>query len=184
MDDTSIVTVIIVQKLSSVSFEKKQGQRQARAMEGKLSKVSQSLTPSPIQELSHLAQRCGAINLAEGFPDFPAPDHVKHAAISAINSNHNQYRYNKNLEIPIYLPILTLICSNNSIQGTCKASLSCWQRGRCWPMAWIQTLLQIMSFAAASPRHLLRQCLQVFVQSPVLFCDQIFSCIWLVEYLQ
>ncbi|MCI66518.1 kynurenine-oxoglutarate transaminase-like, partial [Trifolium medium] len=42
-------------------------------MEGKLSRAAKKLTSSPIQELSHLAQRCNAINLAEGFPDFPAP---------------------------------------------------------------------------------------------------------------
>ncbi|XP_077240830.1 uncharacterized protein LOC143881571 [Tasmannia lanceolata] len=62
-------------------------------MEGKLSRVAQTLKPSPIQELSHLAQRCNAINLAEGFPDFPAPSHIKDAAISAINSDFNQYRH-------------------------------------------------------------------------------------------
>ncbi|KAF6173648.1 hypothetical protein GIB67_023007 [Kingdonia uniflora] len=62
-------------------------------MEGMLSKVAQTLKPSPIQELSHLAQRCNAINLAEGFPDFPARLHIKQAAISAINSDYNQYRH-------------------------------------------------------------------------------------------
>ncbi|KAM5576067.1 hypothetical protein ABKV19_014806 [Rosa sericea] len=56
-----------------------------------LSSVAKSITASPIQELSHLAQRCNAINLAEGFPDFPAPSHIKDAAISAINSDFNQY---------------------------------------------------------------------------------------------
>ncbi|RRT86132.1 hypothetical protein B296_00002691 [Ensete ventricosum] len=61
-------------------------------MELKLSKASRSLTPSPIQELSHLAQRCGAINLAEGFPDFSAPPHIKSAAVAAINADLNQYR--------------------------------------------------------------------------------------------
>ncbi|KAJ0975581.1 hypothetical protein J5N97_017546 [Dioscorea zingiberensis] len=61
-------------------------------MEGKLSEVARRLTASPIQELSHLAQRCGAINLAEGYPDFPAPLPVKQAAISAINDDLNQYR--------------------------------------------------------------------------------------------
>ncbi|XP_050378055.1 uncharacterized protein LOC126795256 [Argentina anserina] len=58
-----------------------------------LSSVAKSITASPIQELSHLAQRCNAINLAEGFPDFPAPSHIKDAAISAINSDSNQYRH-------------------------------------------------------------------------------------------
>lgn len=62
-------------------------------MEGKLSIVAKSLKPSPIQELSLLAQRCNAINLAEGFPDFPAPLRIKHAAIQAINSDFNQYRH-------------------------------------------------------------------------------------------
>ncbi|KAK0583323.1 hypothetical protein LWI29_035682 [Acer saccharum] len=59
----------------------------------KLSSVAKTFTPSPIQELSHLAQRCNAINLAEGFPDFPAPPHIKNAAVSAINSDFNQYRH-------------------------------------------------------------------------------------------
>jgi hypothetical protein len=61
-------------------------------MEEKLSSVAKAFTPSPIQELSHLAQRCNAINLAEGFPDFPASPHIKNAAVSAINSDFNQYR--------------------------------------------------------------------------------------------
>ncbi|XVE77559.1 hypothetical protein DITRI_Ditri13aG0073000 [Diplodiscus trichospermus] len=62
-------------------------------MEEKLSSVSKKFAPSPIQELSHLAQRCNAINLAEGFPDFPAPPYIKEAAVSAINSDFNQYRH-------------------------------------------------------------------------------------------
>ncbi|XAR58394.1 hypothetical protein NMG60_11013778 [Bertholletia excelsa] len=62
-------------------------------MEGKLSSVAKTLTPSPIRQLSLLAQRCNAVNLAEGFPDFPAPSHLKNAAISAINSDFNQYRH-------------------------------------------------------------------------------------------
>lgn len=62
-------------------------------MEEKLSSVAKTLTPSPIQQLSLLAQRCNAINLAEGFPDFPAPPLIKDAAISAINSDFNQYRH-------------------------------------------------------------------------------------------
>ncbi|KAK8511060.1 hypothetical protein V6N12_033342 [Hibiscus sabdariffa] len=62
-------------------------------MEEKLSSVAKTFTPSPIQELSHLAQRCNAINLAEGFPDFPAPPCIKQAAVSAINNDFNQYRH-------------------------------------------------------------------------------------------
>lgn len=62
-------------------------------MEGKLSAASRRATPSPIQQLSHLAQRVGAVNLAEGFPDFPAPAHVKAAAAAAIAADLNQYRH-------------------------------------------------------------------------------------------
>ncbi|KAK4804166.1 hypothetical protein SAY86_003983 [Trapa natans] len=62
-------------------------------MEDKLSRVAKTLTSSPIQQLSQLAQRCNAINLAEGFPDFPAPPLIKSAAISAISSDFNQYRH-------------------------------------------------------------------------------------------
>ncbi|KAI9080282.1 hypothetical protein K1719_037676 [Acacia pycnantha] len=62
-------------------------------MEGKLSRTAKKLASSPIQELSYLAQRCNAINLAEGFPDFPAPSHIKNAAVSAIVSDFNQYRH-------------------------------------------------------------------------------------------
>ncbi|XVF22132.1 hypothetical protein REPUB_Repub12eG0147500 [Reevesia pubescens] len=62
-------------------------------MEDKLSSIAKKFTPSPIQELSHLAQRCNAINLAEGFPDFSAPPYIKEAAVSAINSDFNQYRH-------------------------------------------------------------------------------------------
>ncbi|OEL32718.1 hypothetical protein BAE44_0006263 [Dichanthelium oligosanthes] len=62
-------------------------------MELRLSAASRRSAPSPIQQLSHLAQRVGAVNLAEGFPDFPAPPHVKAAAAAAIAADLNQYRH-------------------------------------------------------------------------------------------
>ncbi|KAK1408927.1 hypothetical protein QVD17_41089 [Tagetes erecta] len=62
-------------------------------MEEKLSSIAKSLKPSPIQQLSILAERSNAVNLAEGFPDFPAPSHIKAAAVSAITSDFNQYRH-------------------------------------------------------------------------------------------
>ena len=33
----------------------------------------------------------GAVNLAQGFPDFPAPEVVKRAATRAIDDDINQY---------------------------------------------------------------------------------------------
>ncbi|XP_055815366.1 uncharacterized protein LOC129885196 [Solanum dulcamara] len=47
------------------------------------------LTSSPIQQLSYR----NAVNLAQGFPDFPAPSYLKDAAISAICSDFNQYMH-------------------------------------------------------------------------------------------
>jgi aminotransferase len=48
-------------------------------------------TESVIREMTRLALMHGAINLAQGFPDFPAPDAIKEAAIQAIRDDHNQY---------------------------------------------------------------------------------------------
>jgi aspartate/methionine/tyrosine aminotransferase len=41
-------------------------------------------TESVIREMTRVADECGAINLAQGFPDFPAPDVLKKAAVRAI----------------------------------------------------------------------------------------------------
>ncbi len=46
---------------------------------------------SVFSEMSQLAREADAINLGQGFPDFPGPEFVKDAAISAIRANRNQY---------------------------------------------------------------------------------------------
>jgi aspartate/methionine/tyrosine aminotransferase len=46
---------------------------------------------SVFTEMSRLAVEHGAINLGQGFPDFPGPDLVKEAAVSAIRADLNQY---------------------------------------------------------------------------------------------
>ncbi|HLZ70794.1 MAG TPA: aminotransferase class I/II-fold pyridoxal phosphate-dependent enzyme [Dehalococcoidia bacterium] len=48
-------------------------------------------TESVIREMSRLAALHGAVNLAQGYPDFPAPRAIKDAAIAAIEADHNQY---------------------------------------------------------------------------------------------
>ncbi len=50
-----------------------------------------SLTESVIREMTRLALASDAINLAQGFPDFPAPAEVKRAACAAIEADINQY---------------------------------------------------------------------------------------------
>ncbi|MHC1761925.1 MAG: pyridoxal phosphate-dependent aminotransferase [Negativicutes bacterium] len=46
---------------------------------------------SVIREMSRVAAKHQAVNLAQGFPDFPAPPEIKEAACRAIMNNHNQY---------------------------------------------------------------------------------------------
>jgi aminotransferase len=48
-------------------------------------------TESVIREMTRLALLHGAVNLAQGFPDFPAPQAIKDAAGAAIEADINQY---------------------------------------------------------------------------------------------
>src|SRR5579883_2074367 len=48
-------------------------------------------TESVIREMTRLAAQHNAVNLAQGFPDFPAPEILKKAANDAINADVNQY---------------------------------------------------------------------------------------------
>jgi len=48
-------------------------------------------TESVIREMTREAMVYGAINLAQGFPDFPAPAEIKKAAQEAIGADVNQY---------------------------------------------------------------------------------------------
>jgi len=53
-------------------------------------RISQ-FTESVIREMTRLAMNKGAINLAQGFPDFPAPELLKQAAADAVADDINQY---------------------------------------------------------------------------------------------
>jgi len=48
-------------------------------------------TESVIREMTRRALKTGAVNLAQGFPDFPAPTVLKEAAKRAIDEDYNQY---------------------------------------------------------------------------------------------
>ena len=50
-----------------------------------------TFTESVIREMTRVAQKYGAINLAQGFPDFPMPAPMKDAACAAIHGDINQY---------------------------------------------------------------------------------------------
>jgi len=55
------------------------------------SRKATAFTESVIREMTRLAQRHDAVNLAQGFPDFPAPDDIKEAACAAVRGDVNQY---------------------------------------------------------------------------------------------
>ena len=52
---------------------------------------TQNFTESVIREMTRVTREYDAINLAQGFPDFPAPDLLKEAACEAIRADRNQY---------------------------------------------------------------------------------------------
>lgn len=52
---------------------------------------TRNFTESVIREMSRLAIQHGAVNLAQGFPDFSAPANIKDAARDAIAADINQY---------------------------------------------------------------------------------------------
>lgn len=57
----------------------------------RISTKAAQFTESVIREMTRQAMRHNAINLAQGFPDFPAPEEIKRAAQQAIAADVNQY---------------------------------------------------------------------------------------------
>ena len=57
----------------------------------RISKKASTFQESVIREMTRLAITHGAINLAQGFPDFECPRELKDAACDAINGDINQY---------------------------------------------------------------------------------------------
>ena len=56
-----------------------------------ISERASGLVESVIREMTRLALQHGAVNLSQGFPDFPAPAELKQAAKRAIDADINQY---------------------------------------------------------------------------------------------
>jgi aminotransferase len=56
-----------------------------------ISSKAAQFTESVIREMTRLAMEHDAINLSQGYPDFPAPDILKKAAADAIFADVNQY---------------------------------------------------------------------------------------------
>src|SRR5215470_16488625 len=60
-------------------------------MKKRVSIKASSFTESVIRDMTRQALSYGAVNLSQGFPDFPAPDDIKRAACAAIEADINQY---------------------------------------------------------------------------------------------
>src|ERR1700683_4325852 len=74
------------------SPRKKSGDRdQTAAGKSFLSDKVAQFTESVIREMTRQAMLYGAVNLAQGFPDFAAPAESKQAAQAAIDGDVNQY---------------------------------------------------------------------------------------------
>ncbi len=56
-----------------------------------ISRKAAQFTESVIREMTRLALDHGAVNLSQGFPDFPAPEILKKAASNAVLADVNQY---------------------------------------------------------------------------------------------
>ncbi|MFW6197634.1 MAG: pyridoxal phosphate-dependent aminotransferase [Myxococcota bacterium] len=57
----------------------------------RIARRTEALGGSVIRDMTEVADRHGAINLAQGMPDFPAPEPLKEAACAAIRGDLNQY---------------------------------------------------------------------------------------------
>jgi len=60
-------------------------------MRDPVSERSTRFTESVIREMTRLCQQYGGVNLAQGFPDFPAPQPLKDEAARAVQADVNQY---------------------------------------------------------------------------------------------
>ncbi|MDX6202333.1 MAG: aminotransferase, partial [Frankiales bacterium] len=58
---------------------------------GAVSAKAETFTESVIRGMTRLAMEHGAVNLAQGFPDFSCPPELKEAAKAAIDADVNQY---------------------------------------------------------------------------------------------
>src|ERR1700687_2371500 len=77
--------------MSSGQFSPVGESRVAIAARRMLSAKTESFTESVIREMTRLALQYDAVNMAQGFPDFPASNEVKEAARQAIADDINQY---------------------------------------------------------------------------------------------
>lgn len=64
---------------------------QPKISKNRVSRKAASFTESVIREMTRESVKYGAVNLSQGFPDFPAPEDIKLKAQEAIAEDFNQY---------------------------------------------------------------------------------------------
>ena len=74
-----------------IELESDQEKNDATEMKVFSSEKALRFTESVIREMTRVCLNHQGVNLAQGFPDFPAPEEIKEAAIKAIRENINQY---------------------------------------------------------------------------------------------
>jgi aspartate/methionine/tyrosine aminotransferase len=62
-----------------------------KSTKNRISQKAASFTESVIREMTREAMKYGAVNLSQGFPDFPAPEDIKRKAMEAVEEDYNQY---------------------------------------------------------------------------------------------
>src|SRR5437899_1891453 len=83
VEDVILQSLIRIDRLAMAEL----AARQKHFLSDKVSHFTESV----IREMTRQAMLYGAINLAQGFPDFPAPAEIKKAAQDAIGADVNQY---------------------------------------------------------------------------------------------
>src|SRR5499433_2607350 len=63
----------------------------AQSKSDRISRKASRFTESVIREMTREAMKYGAVNLSQGYPDFPAPEDIKRVAMQAIDDDVNQY---------------------------------------------------------------------------------------------
>src|SRR5947209_18205582 len=82
-----------------------------------LSKRVEGFTASVIREMTRKCEAKGALNLAQGFPDFDPPASVKNASAQAIERGFNQYSTTHGI-LPLRKAIAEKMRSYNQIDST------------------------------------------------------------------
>ncbi len=91
-----------------------------------LSQKAERFTESVIREMTRLAQIHGAVNLAQGMPDFPAPSEVKEAACRAIMADINQYAITWGAKVfRNAIAAKTKSCLDLEVDPECEITVTC-----------------------------------------------------------